>query len=100
MCIRDSRWEITKQKAGGHEGASGTYDFLYKHIGIDRAAHSVAVAADYGAGFSRSGSWYYYKEEKIGQGAAAAAEYAIEHGLLEEIEEATLRAAGVRCRYG
>jgi recombination protein RecA len=94
------RWEITKQKAGGHEGAYGTYDFLYKHTGIDRVSHSAAVAADYGAGFTRKGAWYFYKGEQIGQGSAAAAAYAIEHGLLEEIEAETLRAAGVRCRYG
>jgi recombination protein RecA len=93
------RWEITKQKAGGHEGASGTYDFLFSHTGIDHPAHTVSVAADYDV-LTRKGAWYFYGDDQIGQGASNAAEFVIENGLLEKIEADTLRAAGVRCRYG
>jgi|SaaInlStandDraft_5_1057022.scaffolds.fasta_scaffold00033_27 recombination protein RecA len=94
------RWEITKQKAGGHEGARGTFDFMYEHCGIDREAHSVAVAGDYGI-VTRKGAWYSYEGEQIGQGARAAAEFVREtDGLLELLEKKTLSAAGVRCSYG
>lgn len=92
------RWEITKQKAGGHEGASSTYDFYYGRTGIIRAEHSVQVAAKYDV-IQRAGAWYSYGEDKIGQGAAKAAEFIVENGLLEEIEQKTLTAAGIRCSY-
>jgi len=92
------RWEITKQKAGGHEGANGTYDFIFDLTGIDRVAHSAAVAGDYGI-LTRSGSWYSYQGEKLGQGVKSAATFILEQGLLDEIEAQTLRAANVRCSY-
>lgn len=94
------QWQITKQKAGGHEGASGTFDFLFDLCGIDRATHSVSVAGDYGV-VQRSGAWYSYDGEQIGQGAKKAAEFVISTpGLLSTIEKKTLSAAGVRCSYG
>lgn len=92
------RWDITKQKAGGHEGASGTYDFYYRLAGIDRAEHLVKVASDHKV-VERSGAWYSYNGEKIGQGSANAARYIVDNGLLEEIEKRTLEVAGVKCSY-
>ena len=92
------RWEITKQKAGGHEGAQSKYDFYYSLCGIARAEHSVAVAAKHGV-VDRAGAWYSYNGEKIGQGAAKAAQYVIENDLLDEIESLTLSRAGIRCSY-
>jgi recombination protein RecA len=93
------RWEITKQKAGGHEGASGTYDYLFKHTGINRAAHSIAVAADYEV-MSRKGAWYFYQGQQIGQGLDSAVKFVLDNGLLQKIEDDTMRAAGIRCSYG
>jgi len=92
------RWEITKQKAGGHEGASSSYDFYYSLTGINRAEHSVKVASDHDV-VERSGAWYSYAGEKIGQGVTNAGRYVIANGLLEEIEERTLAVAGVKCSY-
>ena len=92
------RWEITKQKAGGHEGAMSTFDFYYNLTGINRAEHSVTVASKYGV-VKRAGAWYSYNGEKIGQGAAKAAQYIVDKGLLDEIEDLTRAAAGVRCSY-
>lgn len=92
------RWEITKQKAGGHEGASSKYDFYYSLTGINRAEHAVSVAADHDV-VERSGAWYSYNGEKIGQGAAKAARYIVDNDLLDEIEERTLAVAGVKCSY-
>jgi recombination protein RecA len=93
------RWEITKQKAGGHEGASGSFDYLHKHVGINRVAHSIAVSTDYGV-MSRKGPWYFYKSEQIGQGVTSAEKYVLENNLLAKIESDTLVAANVRCSYG
>jgi recombination protein RecA len=92
------RWEVTKQKAGGHEGASATYDFYFGLVGIIRAEHSVKVAARLGV-VGLSGSWYSYGGEKIGQGAKQAGEWVLANDLLAEIEEKTLIAAHVRCSY-
>ena len=95
---RTIRWEITKQKAGGHEGASGTFDFLHTNIGIDRVAHSINIAAHYDV-VDRSGSWLSYNGEALGQGATKAAQAVIEKNLLNKIEKETLIKAGVRCQY-
>jgi recombination protein RecA len=92
------RWEITKQKAGGHEGAQGTYDFYYGLAGVNRAEHTIKCASTYDV-VKRSGAWYSYKEDRIGQGAIRAAKYVVENDLLDEIETATLRAADIRCSY-
>jgi recombination protein RecA len=93
------RWEITKQKAGGHEGASGTYDYLFRFMGINRAAHSIAVSADYGV-MTRKGPWYFYNGDQIGQGVESATKFVLENNLLDKIEADTLQAAKVRCSYG
>lgn len=93
------RWEITKQKAGGHEGAQGTYNYLFKLTGIDRIVHSVEVASTYGV-ISRKGAWYSYEGSQIGQGSGQAAAFIAENGLLQKIEQDTLKAANVRCSYG
>jgi recombination protein RecA len=93
------RWEITKQKAGGHEGASGSFDHLHKYVGINRVAHSIAVSTDYGV-MARKGPWYFYKGEQIGQGVGSAEKYVRDNGLIEKIEADTLLAANIRCSYG
>lgn len=93
------RWEITKQKAGGHEGASGSYDYLFKYTGINRVQHSIAVAADYNV-VTRKGAWYSYNGDQIGQGLEGAAKFIVENNLLQTIEDATLKAANIRCSYG
>lgn len=92
------RWEITKQKAGGHEGASSSYDFYYSLTGINRAEHTVKVASEYDV-IQRTGAWYSYQGDKIGQGVARAAAYVVENNLLEEIEDLTLHRSGVKCSY-
>lgn len=92
------RWEITKQKAGGHEGATGEFDFFYSHGGIDTALHTLTVAADYGV-IERSGSWFSYNGIKLGQGAPKASAEMQAQGLTDEIRDATLRAAGIKCQY-
>ena len=92
------RWGISKQKAGGHEGATGTFDFLYDRAGVDRTAHAIGVALNYGV-LERAGASYKLNGNSIGVGLEAAANYLRENKLLPEIERKVLSAAGVRCGY-
>lgn len=92
------RWEVTKQKAGGYEGATGTYDFLYSRIGVDRTKESLRTAVSYGI-VKQKGSYFSYDGDSIGQGLENAARYIDDNGLLAEIEASILEAAGVQCNY-
>jgi recombination protein RecA len=92
------RWEITKQKAGGHEGAKGDFDFFYSCGGIDYPLHTLQVASDYGV-VQRAGSWFSYGDIKLGQGAPKAAVEMVSLGLTDEIRDETLKAAGIKCQY-
>lgn len=92
------QWRITKQKAGGHEGAQGTYDFLYDLAGVNKAAETVRAAIEFGV-VVKSGSWLSYDDAKLGQGVEKAAEALKTMGLLQEVEELTLSTADVRCNY-
>ena len=92
------RWEITKQKAGGHEGARGEFDYFYSHGGIDYPLHTLQIAADYGV-VQRSGSWFSYNGQKLGQGATKASAEMVAQGLTDTIRDETLRTSGVKCQY-
>jgi len=94
------RWTIEKQKAGGHEGAAGTYDYVWARTGIDRCKEAVRAAEECGV-FKRAGTWFSYGQERVGQGLAAATEWLRAGGpdLLAEVEGEILRAAGVHCNY-
>jgi recombination protein RecA len=92
------RWSIEKQKAGGHEGGSGEYDFLWDRAGIWRAMEVLRAAIDQGI-VEKSGSWFSYKGNQIGQGLNKAAQYLESNNLEQEVYTATLHAAGVHCNY-
>jgi len=91
-------WKITKQKAGGHEGDEGDYEFVWSKAGVDRIKQSVRAAIKFGV-ITKSGSWYSYDGEQIGQGVEKTAEFIRKAELLQEIETETLRAAGIYCNY-
>lgn len=92
-------WEITKQKAGGHEGAKGTYNYLFGMTGIDRWQESIIEATNRGI-ISKTASRYEFEGISVVGIDAFVAEMK-KQGLdvLEEIEKRTLIAAGVRCNY-
>ena len=92
------RWEITKQKAGGHEGARGEFAFLYSMGGIDYPVHTLGVAADMGV-VNRAGAWFSYEGNKLGQGLPKAAKTAVDAGIIDEIRDKCLKIAGIRCPY-
>ena len=95
---KDVSWEITKQKAGGHEGAKGNYDFLYSLGGVDVAEHTLLTATTYGI-VERSGAHYSYGETKLGAGSKRATAKLLELDLYDAIRQQTLDAAGIRCLY-
>ena len=69
------------------------FDIMYGQ-GISREGDTLDMAAELGI-VNKSGAWYAYKEEKIGQGRENAKAYLKEHPeALEEIE------AQVREHYG
>lgn len=92
------QWEVTKQKAGGHEGAVGNFDFLWDMTGFNRYLESLKVAVDLGI-VQKSGSWFSYKGEQLEQGLQKAAGALAKRKLLSEIEEAVFSEAGVNYSY-
>lgn len=92
-------WEIIKQKAGGHEGMKGNYDFIYSLCGIDRYKESIRAASDLDV-ITKNGAMYDY-EGITSRGLEAFTERIRAAGpdMLEEIEFRTRLAAGVRCSY-
>jgi RecA/RadA recombinase len=87
-------WKIVKQKAGGYEGATGSFEYIYTRCGVWRAKETLITASEYGI-VSKKGSWFYYNDEALGQGTDAAAAKLEKMGVIDEIEKATLNAAGV-----
>jgi len=90
------RWVIEKQKAGGHEGGMGTYDFIWDRVGVWIQMETLRAAVDHGV-VDKKGSFYSYKGEKLGQGMHNAAQAIEDAELNNEIYSATLAAAGVHC---
>jgi len=89
------KWEVTKQKAGGHEGHEGQFNYILADVDFDRAELALRVGTQYGV-IKKKGSFYSYEDVQIGQGIAAASAFLRNANLVEEIEEATLKAAGVQ----
>lgn len=70
-------WEIIKGKAGCHDGPKGEYNFYFGErgypFGVDTATDLLAAGLQYGI-IEQSGAWYGFRGERIGQGAANAAQ--------------------------
>lgn len=94
------KWEITKQKAGGHEGHKGEYAFIWKHTGIMYGEHLIKVAEQYGI-TTRKGAWWNYGEVSLGQGLFNAGQLLDEDAeLYAEIEEKLHKASGIYPNHG
>lgn len=89
-------WRISKQKAGGHEGHTGYYDFYFDRVGIDVYEHTLRIADYYGV-VERSGTWYSYNDVKLGQGIINAAKEVEALDLLPELKRKIMKAAKVAC---
>jgi recombination protein RecA len=94
------QYEVTKQKAGGHEGHVGNYDFIWGSdpIGIVREQEVLLAGAEYGV-ISKSGSWFNYGDTRLGQGIDKAAKALLDLGLIDEVEAGCYAAANVRCNW-
>jgi len=87
-------WEITKQKAGGYEGHSGNYVYVMDKSEIDMGELLLRVGLDYGI-IEKSANTYTYCGAKLGVGEGNAGAAIVKNGLVEEINEQILQAAGV-----
>lgn len=65
---------------------------LYYQGGINKEEELIDIASNKKV-VDVKGSWYYYGDEKLGQGANNAAAGLMELGLMEEVREKTLQAA-------
>ena len=116
---RTVRWELTKQKAGGHGGQQGKYDLLFpsgvgslkdfkdedgspskrfvletgatlKH---DRAMMALDLALKHDL-LQKSGNWIQMEGDNIGNGRNAAARYLVKKDILDDLEEEILQING------
>lgn len=95
---KEVRWKITKQKAGGFEGAEGFYEYELARCGINYPAHVLEMGVRYNV-VSKGGAWFNYGEHKWQGLSAASKVLRADKELLEEIRDKTLTAAGIRCNY-
>lgn len=88
------RWKIVKQKAGGHEGAVGTYDFMYQPLGANIAQEILLAGVDFGV-ITKRGSWFSMGDHKLGQGTASAANNLVDMNLIDKVERMIMVKAGI-----
>lgn len=93
---RVMKWSITKQKAGGHDGIEGEYNFMYAPtLHHDRGVMALLEGVPLGL-IDKAGSHYSYEGIKIGNGLDNAARFLAKNDLLTELEEQILEEHGVR----
>jgi len=95
---KDVRWKITKQKAGGFEGAEGSYEYELSRCGINYPAHVIEMGVRYGV-VKKGGAWFNYGDAKWQGLASASKALRADEQLLEEIRDKVLTEAGIRCNY-
>jgi recombination protein RecA len=92
-------WEIVKQKAGGHEGARGSYNYYYGMPGWDPGREVLKAASRLGL-IKKTGAWYNFEGEALGNGLDAAAQTVNERPeLIELLTKAAFLEAGVHCNH-
>lgn len=100
---KDVGWAIIKQKAGGHEGATG--DFLYSMTsGPDFAQDVIATAVEWGVIRREKGNSYYDGDNLIGPekgcGLTRAARWLEEEPeYVQDLYDRCLAAADIYCNY-
>lgn len=88
------RWSITKQKAGGHDGHEGDYEFYFDGLRHDAAVMALDEATKCGV-ITKSGNTYFYDNVQIGVGRAKASKFLADNDLVAEVEEEVLRHYGI-----
>jgi recombination protein RecA len=92
-------WEITKQKAGGHEGDKGKFDFIFDLCGIDYLKEAVQLAVTYGV-VKKEGIMFEFDGYRA-KGLDTFCTGLREAGddFRQEIESRVLTAAGIRANW-
>ena len=92
-------WEIAKQKAGGHEGAKGTYDFIWGRCGIDPWVETLRCAVGLEV-VEKSATWYTYEGQRA-QGLDALADLLRSQGdaFYDVLRRKCFEKAGIRCNW-
>ncbi len=88
------RWEITKQKAGGYEGHTGEYNYIFGRCDIDMGDLLLRLGLEYDV-IEKAGNSYSYSGLILGTGKDKAAAAIMACDLEEELTEVIMRAAGV-----
>lgn len=96
---KEIHWEITKGKAGCHDGPKGTYKFYFgEHgtgFGIDIYT-DLLVAGLQTEVIEQAGAWYSFNGERLGQGQENAAyNIAQRPELLQTVRREIFRKAGL-----
>ena len=89
---KEITWKIDKAKLGSHEGATGTFRFIWGQ-GADFAGDLLGAAVDTGV-LQLNGAWYSYGDTRLGCGAANAAEALKDPELYAKLHSETMKAAG------
>ncbi len=96
---KEINWEITKQKAGGHDGHRGTYSFYFGEnghgFGIDVFTDILVSGLQYNI-IEQSGAWYSYNGDRLGQGKDNVAITLYQNpALLHTIKKHIFQVAGI-----
>lgn len=96
---KEINWEITKGKAGCHDGGRGTYKFYWGEqgygFGVDVYSDLLVAGLDSEV-IQQSGAWYGYAGERLGQGAAnVAVKLHQDPVLLQRIRQDVLKKRGL-----
>jgi len=88
------RWEITKQKAGGHEGHTGQYNYVFGRGDIDMGELLLRLCVDADI-IDKNANSYSYSGLVLGNGKDKAAATIGLAGIEDELIEALYRFHGV-----
>jgi recombination protein RecA len=96
---KEINWEITKGKAGCHDGGRGTYKFYWGEqgygFGVDIYSDLLVAGLDSEV-IQQSGAWYSYGNDRLGQGATnVALKLHQDPALLQRIRREILKKRGL-----
>lgn len=88
------KWEITKQKAGGHEGWVGEYNYVFDRGDIDEAELLVRVGQAYGL-IKNTGKRWFLDDNQVADSFSSMVRFVEDNDLTNELYLRCLHSAGV-----
>ncbi len=88
------KWVISKQKAGGYEGWSGQYNYMFEACDLDMGELLLRLGVEYNV-IDKNANSYSYCGLILGNGMEKAAAGLLMADLIGEVTDAVLHAAGV-----